>query len=447
MIRSFDKNKDSAYRLQGPDTDETMRMKLHKTLEMRFFMPYINQVHVYELAQAINRDRTLPPADPTYLKKTREILGFNGNSDAIKHPIQDHRTAESIMKKLNLWLAIQGRPPLLTPRAKCYFTLFYVVYCCVALDPDNHTQWCDGEVNLTTLKEIPYFADAWRVKEIAYQHLLTLGFRMEGKMATNALKILHCHNDILRFLCYNARHKQTLYDEAIKNADKTIQSLINGIAFHCSTGYYMNNIHNLSKIGFKSQVDHACLIAFRYDPLDTSIHEEFFTKYKFPEQLPGYRELCNMQGLIDREIAYSLSMMTPMHKLNKFSEDTLPPKPKKYWTTLTVEYVESIPALEANITLNEQYSHSNYSLGKRLPETIREEKDTSSSKRKTMYVKKNMRHHNQEDNYMEQVFSPSMKKDPNSNKKTTCGMDSDSLSQASYRMMDDELSEIKKFLN
>jgi hypothetical protein len=388
----------------------------------------MNTLHPYEVLQAHNGDRTLPRADEHHYQYVRQLLGYDPQTPHMVENIGDHRCATVLRKRLDLLLAVHGRPPTLQPREGCEFTLFYMVYSCLLLDPENVSQWSDRVVSLEKLPPKCYMAQVWEYKVRAYARLEQLGFSMVGKMARAAHRLLHLHMDTLKYLAFNARNRDDGYSQAIQNTEKESQACLRGLAGECYLRWILTAQDHGPKPKFLKQLMGAATWALRFDALGTCVPDEVWAEYDVKELIPPYKEFLarNEQLLVKYE--HSRSMMMPITKIDRLSE-TKQAALVKWWKPYEEMEMEGVPALASNISLSSKHCDSVASLGKRLKKMkVTSSPETRSSSKKKAGPKKCAAMDEEGGDYTQQYYSSSFKKGLSTVDETAESMDDETLS-------------------
>lgn len=327
-----------------------VRMAYH-TLSKRYFLPYENLLHASEILQAARGERSLPPADEEIIAEAKSILGYMPVEAYPYEALQKHETAELIYHRINLALVISGRPPLPQFRDRCYPTLLYAIVVALCFDPNNLTLWSERVVYAENLPGDSYLVSVWKLKLDAYAHLEKLGFVMTGRMHRNALAILHLVMDINRFRCWNARNDSVAYLPAIEKAEAHIKERINGMAAEGYLRYLSHPGEELSKAEYKRQFDHAAHLAFRLDPLDTELDQNWLASPGLEGLLPKYKHFLTQETWLFDKYEHFSEIMMPMHKVSKMQSSQKKPF-VKWWTPIPQAERDQLPELDRNVSLS-----------------------------------------------------------------------------------------------
>lgn len=447
MLKGLKKAVAGDISLESQDSGKDIFTLVYKTLSSRFLLPPAAVVHPYELYQAYNGERTLPRASKELFQEVREILGYDSTNFAKHERIADHRCATVMRHRLDLLLALEGRPPILQPRDGCEFTLFYMVYCCLDLDQRNLTQWSDRDVDPEGLRDHIYFGKAWQIKGNAFAHLETAGFMVHGKMKKSAYYILHLHMDILRFQAYNKQRSENLYGAAIAKAEREITDRLSGLSSECYLRHCLTPNSTTNKLEYKKNFDAAASIALRWDPLSTSLDLNFFKHFNLEELIPSYNEFCLLKEQVDLKYLQSSSLQTPMYKLKNPSSNCSQINFVKWWKRITLEEIEAIPALEENKSLSTEHAGSMASLGKRLKKmaVCSEEPEVKTGKKRASSRKKGPEV--EEEDVLARFMSTSMRKDRSAVKMKDYDMQDETLSLNSNYTIKGSGTAIDQFFN
>lgn len=464
MIKGIERPNKDSFNLEAQESGKATNDLVYINLTGRFFMPYKNTIHQFELVKCHHGDRSLPKASRVTFEQVCAILGSSKFGPDAYEPLQKNRHARVLRERLDLFLAIQGQPPMPQPRYHTEFSFFCIVYFCLVLDPRNLTGWSDRPVDLEGLDQSNFVYCAWQLKTMAYNELAKLGFRMFGQMEKAAKAILHFNHDIMRFREYDRNSEKKSYGDAIKNTESSIAARFRGLAKACWGQYILDSNSTISQVQWLTQFDKYAKIALSLDPLDTSLsHGEIRHLISEEKVVAMHDQMRDLKARLANKYGFSDLAGAPVQRKNGPVPDVNVTPYTPWWTAMTREQLELIPASKENVCLSIGDSDMMVSLGKRIRKMKVDASDTEdfSSKKKSVGFKStsgmdaesigSMKKLSDEqkadklekENGLHKYFSSSMKKGSSTQKKNIV-MDEETLSFNDVSQSEDELSQFRK---
>lgn len=423
MIKEVSTVKPQGCSLMALESSKEIVKKAYNELAKRVLMPFPNMLHAYEIVQCFNGERTLPPADKELFEQTKLILGMRRALNPNEDPLQAHRCATVIRERIDKYLCLQELGPLPQPREHCEFTLFYVVYCALAIDPRNLTQWRDVVVKFDDLLPNTHLGKAYALKAKAFAKLEQLGFVLYGAMHTAALAILHLHFDKLRFAVYNQRQVEPIYDKAIDKAELETQAKIKTLSRECHLRYCLLGNNDLDAVDYFNQFETQAYIALALDPFDDTIPESWFKSSGNEHMLADYQLFRGQCAELRAMYAHSKSMMTSHYKVGRPREHRSPCSFKKWWRSIDTAVIMAMPASDENAMLSMAAANSLATLCRRRGQNYDTYSNEQASGTKRKSTRKSKASAGREEEAVRQFMTPSKHKESDSNQKTAAGFD------------------------
>lgn len=174
-------------------------------------IPCKSYLHIDEIIAADDGYRTIPKYDADTDLKVHYLLGTKVDpaQKVLPQPISEDRCPYIMHDKLDMFLVLSGKAILMRPRPHHEFTMHYLLYCCVVLDPGNITMWNDGPVVHKYAEKIPYLNKVMSLMSTAADGAIELGYLTNSEdHYNNYLAIIKANNNLLKY-----RRYATLYPE------------------------------------------------------------------------------------------------------------------------------------------------------------------------------------------------------------------------------------------
>lgn len=264
---------------------------LYEHLETKYFMPFAHSLHLSELYAVSKDERSMPMVDEILLQKMKESVLKKKNpmlDSKRAYSIGEYRATEMQKFKLELFLHITGRKPLIQPRATQSFSLFYISYCSAVLDPDNLTLWRDGSTNLSnilpkqdasTSTQSNYLTKAWELKQSEMLKLVELGLDIKvGSIYNKCAAILResLNRDKYCHLKSKTDCRIRDYEKYLNSSTQAIKGHLESLAIECYHSY-VGKKHSfpVKEIHQKNFLKIA-QFALTFDPLCVLYTDDFF---------------------------------------------------------------------------------------------------------------------------------------------------------------------------
>lgn len=278
-------------------------------------MPKREYIFLYELRALERGNRWAPPLRPDIWERAKAMCCIrNVDAQVRRDARQSSEILDAVLqeRKLAWLLEKRGMRPLIKVRRGKYHTLVYIVFCCLILDPNNHTMWKAGDLIVTPQhlalqgagdRLTTYLEFSMAEKNRSFTQLVNLGLNMRHRGVYN--KIRH----IVKCSIYKnkVRALSIRYPRSARGHQGILQSISQYIAIwreevreimwlQPRQGQYAQ----LNANQFSNSFDEHFWFAVCFDPLCRTYQDaEFLDQNRGDEKLRLYRLFLQESIVID----------------------------------------------------------------------------------------------------------------------------------------------------